>query len=82
MVALTILAAPVMQQVSPENCVSVFADNWAVIVQTIKTLADVISALEGFVSDLDMRLSPGKSWTWETSPSLRKELKQVRMCGV
>ena len=81
MCALTILAAHVMQSVSPTVSVSMFADNWAVITRTVHVLVAVIGILEEFVRCLGMKLSPGKSWTWGTSPELRKGLRVVRMCG-
>jgi hypothetical protein len=42
MCALTILAAHVMQSVSPTVSVSMFADNWAVITRTVHVLVAVI----------------------------------------
>ena len=82
MVALTVLAAHVMQQISPEVTVSMFADNWAVVVETVQMLVRVITSLEQFVECLGMKLSPGKSWTWGTSANLRRNLRDVTMCGV
>lgn len=81
MVALTILASDVLQKVSDEVQVSMFADNWAVITQTVGVLKNVLARLEELVSMLGMRLSPAKSWTWATSTNLRKQLKDVTMNG-
>ena len=81
MVALTVLAAHVMQQVSPTVQVSMFADNWAVITQAIQILQMVVQKLESFVHCLGMKLAPSKSWLWGTSSELRKGLRGVTMSG-
>jgi hypothetical protein len=81
MVALTVLAANVMQRVCPTVQVSMFADNWAVITQAIQTLQNVVQMLERFVHCLGMKLAPSKSWLWGTSCELRKGLRDVTMSG-
>ena len=81
MVAFTVLAAKVMQNVCPSVLVSMFADNWAVIAHAVQTLVQVIQSLEQLVHCLGMKLSPGKSWLWGTSQAMRKELGCVTMNG-
>ena len=81
MVALTVLAANAMQKVCPSVQVSMFADNWAVITETIRTLQRVIQTLENLVDCLHMKLAPSKSWLWGTSQELRKGLRRLTMSG-
>jgi len=81
MVALTILAAEVMQNGCNGIDIVMYADNWGLTATSVEMLVNAISRLERLVTSLGMTISPEKSWVWGTSPSIRRQLRQVRLNG-
>lgn len=79
MAALTILAANEMS-IHEDVMVTMYADNWGLICKTIEQLQHAFVGLEQLVSNLQMKISNDKSWSWGTTATMRKRLKTIRLC--
>ena len=81
MLLITVLVSQSLQNEAFPVILAMFADNWGITTQNVEQLQIAISRLEKVVSSLKLKISADKSWTWATTPKLRKQLPQVQVFG-
>ena len=83
MISLTVWVAQYIEasvQSSAAQCLA-YADNWAIISQTLSDLRTGIQALDNMVRMLRMNISVEKSWTWSTHKQSRQALSTIQLAG-
>ena len=79
MLLVTILVSQSLQTDHFPVILAMFADNWGITTHNVDQLQFVIGRLEHIVESLKLKISADKSWTWATTPQLRKQLGQVEI---
>ena len=79
MLLITIMVSQSLQVGSTPVISAMFADNWGITTHNIDQLQVAIGRLEHIVESLKLKISADKSWTWATTPQLRKNLQQIEI---
>ena len=81
MLLITIMVSQSLQVDGTSVILAMFADNWGITTQCFDQLQLAIGRLEHIVESLKLKISADKSWTWATTPHLRKQLQQIDIFG-
>ena len=79
MLLITVLVSQTLQVDHFPIILAMFADNWGIMTQNVEQLEIAIHRLEHVVETLKLKISADKSWTWATTPALRKKLHQIQI---
>eukprot|EP00438_Fugacium_kawagutii_P019036 Skav208703 [mRNA] locus=scaffold42:434516:439452:- [translate_table: standard] len=82
MLGLTAWASQFLQAHHEEVEVLAYADNWGFLTDCIERLQALLQSLQNFVTMLQMRVAPDKSWVWATHACDRRKLRHVHLQGV
>ena len=81
MLLVTIMISQSLQTGNFPVILAMFADNWGITTQNVDQLQIAIARLECIVESLKIKISADKSWTWATTPQLRRQLHQIDIFG-
>ena len=79
MLLITILVSQSLQADNFPVILAMFADNWGITTHNVDQLQFAIGRLEHVIESLKLKISADKSWTWATTPNLRKQLHQIEI---